>query len=181
MVLTQNTEFSLIWKGRTLNCAYYDESHLPAILNRLFFWKTSVLLAEQTNTKKPQLPGTFSEPFCCLVCGLAHNKLGTGPDAFRLTTTGNIEAAVEIKAMITSHGFTDIKRDLNFDELYWLSLEKHHHLRYKIYRFHNEQIGSFVARSNTKRDRGTGSLQNIAEALQLSPLYSGHIGIIRDD
>jgi hypothetical protein len=173
-------ELMVSYIGNNYTCIRYNHSDEPRILDVFFFWKTAVLLAEQTESKKPQLPETFSEPFCSLVCSLVH-KLGAGIDAFRLNQLGQVEAAIEIKATITASGFTDVKRDLGFDELYWLSLASYNSLSYEIHRITRDQISRFAAASNTQRDRATVNLAKIVERLSLKPIFRGHIGIVRED
>jgi len=82
---------------KSIQCVRYSLDDEPSILDIFFFWKTSVLLAEQSKSKKPQLPETFSEPFCCLGCDLVH-KRGAGVDAFRVDSAGHVTEAIEIKA-----------------------------------------------------------------------------------
>jgi hypothetical protein len=173
-------ELMIPHNGSTYRCIRYDHSDEPRILNVFFFWKAAVLLAEQTQSKKPQLPETFSEPFCSLVCNLVH-KVGAGIDAFRLDETGQVVAVIEIKATITTSGFTDVKRDLGFDELYWLSLASYNSLSYEIHRITREQILRFVEASNTQRDRATVNLAKIVESLSLPPIFKGRIGIIAEN
>jgi hypothetical protein len=159
-------------------CEEYEPADEPEILDVFFFWKTAVLLAEKTSSKKPQLPETFSEPFCCLICGLVR-KRGAGVDAFRLNGADEVQATIEIKATITRSGFTDVKRDLEFDELYWLSLADYNSLKYEVYRFSRAEIRKCVAASRTERDRGTVNLKQITDRLQLKPIHRGRIGIVR--
>lgn len=169
------------WKGALYECESYDATYLPSILEVFFFWKTAALLAKTTETKNPPLPEKFSARLCCFVCGLAYKKPGPGPDAFRLDKTGLVEAAVELKATITPSGFTDVKRDLNFDELYWVSFAGYKDLRFEIYRFDKEQIRRFVDKSKTNRDRATMTLAKVAEHFDLRPIRRARIGIVSAD
>src|SRR6266478_3415596 len=129
---------SLKWHGKTYDCARYDRSDTPQVLDVFFFWKTAVLLAEHTKTRNPPLPEKFSAPLCCFLCGLVHKK-GAGADAFRVGASDKIQASCEIKGTVTESGFTDVKRSLDFDELYWLSFSDHHTLQFEIYRFTKTQ------------------------------------------
>ena len=165
------------WKGSKIKALRYSEKDLPRILDIFFFWKTAVLLATNTESKKPQLPETFSEPFTCLISDLVH-KRGKGPDAFRLDKRGETISAIEIKASITKTGFTDIKRDLDFDELLWLSFASYENLKYKIFRFARSELESAVANSNTRRDRGTINLMKVAKSLNKDPDFIGRIGVV---
>jgi len=171
-------EVSVVWHGKALpGCRRYEVSDEPGILDVFFFWKTTVLLAEHTHARKPQLPGGFSEAFTCFVCGLVH-KEGTGPDAFRVNDAGDVEAAIEIKGTITEAGFTDVKRDLAFDELYWLSMSSYNDLRFSIYRFTRSEVKTVVDKSKTRRDRGTVGLRGLATELDRKPEVTGRIGFI---
>lgn len=165
-------------QGRSFQCVHYSVDDEPSILNIFFFWKTTVLLAEQSNTRKPQLPETFSEPFCCLNCDLLHKK-GAGPDAFRVDAAGTVTEAIEIKATVTEAGFTDVKRTMDFDELIWLSFSGYASLGYSIYRITKSDISSYVQKSKTDRDRGTINLRKIVNDLHITPLITGRIGIIK--
>ncbi|MBN1460748.1 MAG: Bsp6I family type II restriction endonuclease [Armatimonadetes bacterium] len=171
-------ERTVVWKGqRWGNCVEYEAADEPGTLDVLFFWKTAVLLAEQTGSKKPQLPETFSEPFVCLICGLVR-KPGKGPDAFSVASRGTARAAVEIKATITATGFTDAKRDLQFDELYWLSMPDYRNLRFSIYRFTRADLEQVVRQSRTRRERGTVGLAKVAAELGKKPFKEGRIGCL---
>ena len=167
------------WKNKHYECAEYDQNDELKILDKLFLWKTTVLLAKQTDSKNAQLPETFSEPFCCLVCGLVH-KLGSGPDAFRLDSRGEVEAVIEIKATTTKQGFTDIKRTMDFDELYWLSFADFDTLHYKVYRLTKPHLENFVEASKTARDRATINLQAVVNKYGLQPIHQGYIGIVEE-
>jgi hypothetical protein len=169
-------KLSVQWNGKKYDCEKYDKSDLPKILEVFFFWKTATLLAKTTESKNPPLPEKFSERFCCLVCGLVH-KSGSGPDAFRLDNSSKILSVAEIKATITPTGFTDVKRDLNFDELYWLSFADYAALNFEIYKFTKEQIKRVVDASGTERDRGTVNLKKVASFHKLQPIQKGCIGI----
>ena len=163
--------------GKKYDCETYEESDLPEILEVFFFWKTAALLAEKTGTKHSPLPEKFSARFCCFACGLAYKKPGPGPDAFRLNKR-NKAIRVELKATITPSGFTDVKRDQDFDELYWLSFAGYNALKYEIYKFKRSQIDFFVKKSNTNRDRATMNLKNVAVHYKLRPIQTGRIGVI---
>lgn len=177
-------------------CRKYDIEDEPQILDTFFFWKTTVLLAEQTKSRRPQLPETFSEPFCCLVCGLLH-KPGSGLDAFRYDEEGQVRA-VEIKATITPTGFTDVKLTeagfteieitesgvnevpINgFDELYWLSFADYNAYRYEVYRLEYAQITELADKSKTLRDRKTINLKSVVDQFDLPPVARGRIGVLR--
>jgi hypothetical protein len=123
----------------------------------------------------PQLPQTFSEPFCCHICRLLHNKEGKGPDAFDVTD--GIVRAIEIKATITNNGFTDIKRDMNFNELYWVSMKSPEYFSFEIYRIERSRLEHYVESSKTERDRGTISLDKITKQEGIRPAFKGRIGI----
>lgn len=171
------TDISVIYRNKSHICKKYGRDDEPHILDGFFFWKTAVLLAEQTRSKKPQLPETFSERFCCLVCNLVH-KPGAGYDAFRLDDKGQVVATVKIKATITGSGFTDVKRSMDFDELYWLSFTHFSSLRYEICRLKKDHVHDFVVNSRTARDRGTVSIEKIAKAARIHPIQAGRIGVI---
>jgi hypothetical protein len=170
-------KISISWDGKIYECEQFSKSDLPSILEVFFFWKTATLLASTTGSKDPPLPEKFSERFCCLVCGLVH-KSGSEPDAFRLDKTGSVVSVVEIKATITPTGFTDVKRDLNFDELYWISFADYKSLNYEIYRFSKTEIKLFVDKSKTSRDRGTVGLKAVADYHNLKPIQKGYIGVV---
>lgn len=170
---------SIPWKDKSYECETYEAEDLPKILEVFFFWKTTALLAEKTETKNSPLPEKFSARFCCFTCGLAYKKPGSGPDAFRFDNE-NKARAVELKATITTTGFTDIKRDQNFDELYWLSFADHNALRYEVYKFQKREIDFFVQRSKTNRDRATMNLKNVADHFKVKPVQTGCIGVIID-
>lgn len=161
----------------TIECIQYDLNDEPAILDIFFFWKTSVLLAERSETKKPQLPETFSEPFCCLVCDLVHKK-GRGLDAYKIDNNNQATTRIEIKATITKVGFTDVKRTLPFDELFWFSFSGYASLSYVIYRISAADLQSYVNSSKTEGDRATVSLEKIVSAKNIQPFMSGRIGIV---
>ena len=165
-------------QGKSVQCVHYDVDDEPSILNIFFFWKTTVLLAEQSNTRKPQLPETFSEPFCCLNCDLLHKK-GAGLDAFRVDAAGTVTEAIEIKATVTEAGFTDVKRTMDFDELIWLSFSGYASLGYSIYRITKSDISPYVQKSKTDRDRGTINLRRIVSDLDITPFVTGRIGVIK--
>lgn len=162
---------------KKVECIRYSLKNEPAILDIFFFWKTSVLLAEQTRTKKPQLPETFSEPFCCLVCDLVHKK-GAGLDAYRLDENNQVTAAIEIKATVTKSGFTDVKRVSDLTELVWLSFSGYASLEYEIYRITKADLQPYLSNSNTLRDRATVNLKGIVTAKNIPPFKSGRIGIV---
>lgn len=173
-----SSDLTVVYKNEEYPCIRYSWADEPKILDIFFFWKTAVLLAEQTQSKKPQFPEAFSERLCCLVCNLAC-KPGAGYNAFRLSKTGKALAAVEIKATITEQGFTDVKRDLEFDELYWLSFTDYNLLKYEIYKLTKQQLKEYVKQSKTERDRATVHLKRIADTYKLKPVRRGRIGIIK--
>jgi hypothetical protein len=163
------------WHGRSYaKCRLYEPSDEPRILEVFSLWKVAVILSERTATKNPQLPQTFSEPFVSLLCGLAHNS-GTGPDAFRLDPQLRA-TAVEIKATITPVGFTDIKRDLEFDELIWLDMHQYEVLSFDLYSLGRHEFEAAVAASRTARDRGTIGMRRIAVGLGRGPFLRGRVG-----
>jgi hypothetical protein len=178
--MMDNKEIDVSWGGRNYRATKYEGSDEPRILDRFFFWKMTASMAGFTGDKRPQLPETFSEPFCCLSCDLLHNLDRSGPDAFRLDRYGNVESAIEIKATITKGGFTDVNRSLSFDELYWLSLASYDSLRYEIFKIHKSKIEPLVRASATARDRGTVNLQRVVDGHKLLPTFRGHIGIVSE-
>ena len=163
----------------TVECIQYDLDDEPAILDIFFFWKTSVLLAEQSKTKKPQLPETFSEPSCCLVCDLVHKK-GRELDAYKIDKNNQATTRIEIKATITEIGFTDVKKKSDFEELFWLSFSGYTSLSYAIYRISKADMDPYLDNSKTERDRATVSLNKIVSARNIQPFKSGRIGIVAD-
>jgi len=162
-----------------IGCRKYDKDDVPVMLDRFFFWKVSALLAETTATKRPQLPESFSEPFVSYLFSLAHNP-GTGPDAFELTPEGEVASVVEIKATITDAGFTDIRRDLEFDVLYWLSLGDYSKLRYRIHRLERASLRMVSEQSRTPRERATVGLDKVIRQIGTQPAKKGHIGIVEE-
>ena len=87
--------------------------------------------------------------------------------------------SIEIKATITASGFTYVKRNLDFDELYWLSLADYNSLSYKTHRITKQNITPFTTKSAMKRDRATVNFTSIVAQLRLQPLVEGRIGIIK--
>ena len=158
-------------------CRSYDYSDLPQILDIFFFWKVSALLADTTGDKKPQFPESFSEKFCCFVCGLAH-KPGDGPDAFKVGSNKKVRK-IEIKATTTATGLTSIKRDCNFDDLYWVSFVDYNSLKYVIYKFTRTQIMKLVDVPKVKNNIATVNLMKYAQDLKLEPAHKGRIGIVK--
>jgi len=173
-------EFNVTWKKCPYRVRQYQQVDEHEIVDNFFFWKITALMAKTRGHKTPQLPQTFSEPFCCYTCNLAHNLGGSGPDAFlvRKEATNKVQSAIEIKATITPQGFTDVKRDLDFDELYWLSMAGYENLTYEIYSMPRSMIEGYVKRSKTVRDRGTVNLTEIVHEGNLKPFRQGYIGIV---
>ncbi|MCX6028649.1 MAG: hypothetical protein NT169_05020 [Chloroflexi bacterium] len=171
-------ELTVTYNGKPYHCEKYEQADEPRIIETFFSWRIAVLLAGNIKSKNPPIPETFSEPFCCLVCDLLH-KPGTGYDAFRQDNSGHV-FSVEIKATITGTGFTDVKRDLDFDELYWLSFCNYAQLRYEIYRLSKTDIFTAAGKSNTARERATVGLAKIVETAHLRPIQTGYIGIVRE-
>ncbi|SRR5712692_3901865 len=169
------------WNGRHFRTRGYGSSDEPKILDHFFFWKMTAVMAGFTDDKKPQMPETFSERYCCLVCGLLHNLERTGPDAFVVDTDGRVESAVEIKGTITKGGFTSVGRSLNFDDLYWLSFASYDSLRYKICRIKKPMIQQIIRRSRFGLDRGTVNLKRIVDRFELRPTHVGYIGTVPED
>src|SRR5712692_2966766 len=169
------------WNGRHFRTRGYGSSDEPKILDHFFFWKMTAVMAGFTDDKKPQMPETFSERYCCLVCGLLHNLERTGPDAFVVDTDGRVESAVEIKATITKGGFTSVGRSLNFDELYWLSFAGYNSLNYEIFRIHKSKIELLVRRSRRWSDRVTVNLQRLVDRYGLKPFQVGRIGTVYEN
>jgi hypothetical protein len=126
------------------------------------------------------LPQQFSEPFVSYLAGLVHNPK-TGPDAFELSASDEVTAVVEIKATITDVGFTDLKRDLAFDVLYWLSMERYSDLQYSLYRVDKETLSNLTIDSRTPRERATVGLRKLFHELGVKPVTTGRIGIVPDD
>ncbi len=173
-------EFYVRYGAHNYRVRKYGRGDEHEILDQLFSWKVTALIHKFTGIKKPQMPGTFSERFVCYVCGLAHNTEGSGPDAFLLNLQGNVESAIEIKATTTEGGFNDVKRALQFDELYWLSFVDFDSLKYEIYHISKHRIESFVEASGTKHDRATVNLKRITKENRLGPAHKGRIGIVRE-
>ena len=112
-------------------------------------------------------------------CGLLENRSGKGCDAFRQNLDGSI-SAVEIKATISPGGFNDIKRDLRFDELYWLDFSSYDTLKYRIYRFTQSDVRLATETSRTARERATLNFRRFILDLNMTPLHAGRIGVINE-
>jgi hypothetical protein len=139
-------------------------------------------LASASELKRPSLPTEFSTPFCCRVLDLAHavKSPKSEPNCFEI---GRIEdgslaiKTIEIKATITEDGFTDIKKDLDFDELCWLDCSNYKNLSFYIYQFTKEDLKSFILESKTQRNSVTVHMAEIAKELGVQPVFEGRVGI----
>ena len=166
------------WENQSIKCIKYDPKDLDQILREFFAWKKLALIVEESNDKKPPLPSTFSEKFICCLFGFVRSTKTTGPDAFQLNKNNQVVSIIEIKATSTSNGRNDIKRDLKFDELYWLNLEKYRESKYEIFKITSQQFKQFVLNINeseAKRERSNIGLNKMIKAEKINPIKCGRI------
>ncbi len=168
--------------GKTTQCNLYSEEDDFSILEKFFNWRMQEQLASAGNLKRPALPVEFSVPFCCRMLGLAHNvkSAKSDPDCFEIATAGETTVAtkvVKVKATITEDGFTDIKKDIDFDELCWLDCSDYRNLSFHIYQFKKEDLANFLSESKTARASATVHMEGSASELGIRPVFEGRVGI----
>jgi len=172
----------VIHKGKRVSCNLYSHEDDFLILEMFFNWRMQEQLASASGLKRPSLPPEFSTPFCCRVLNLAHSTKSSKsePNCFeigRIEDDGVAIKTVEIKATITEDGFTDIKKDMDFDELCWLDCSNYKGLSFYIYQFTKDDLKPFVSVSKTKRPSVTVHMADIAKTLDLKPVFEGRVGI----
>ena len=172
----------VIYKGKTVPCSIYSHEDDFMILNIFFNWRMQEQLASASELKRPSLPTEFSTPFCCRVLDLAHSTKSSKsePNCFEIGRVEDDPVAIktiEIKSTITEDGFTDIKKDLDFDELCWLDCSNYKNLSFYIYQFTKEDLRSFISESKTQRNSVTVHMAEIAKELGVQPVFEGKVGI----
>ena len=172
----------VIHNGKTVPCNLYSHEDDFMILNIFFNWRMQEQLASASSLKRPSLPTEFSTPFCCRVLDLAHSTKSSKsePNCFEIGRVEDNAVAIktiEIKATITEDGFTDIKKDLDFDELCWLDCSNYKNLSFYIYQFTKEDLKSFISESKTQRNSVTVHMAEIAKELGVQPVFEGRVGI----
>ena len=171
---------SVIHNGESSPCQIYTPEDDPEILKVFFNWMLQETIASASGMKRPPLPSEFSIPFCCRILGLARKTrtAKNSPDCFEIEGSydgAKITSAIEVKATITEDGFTDLKKNLDFDRLCWLDCSDYKNLKFSLIHFTRDELSGFV--DGGKRDRTTVHLRAIAEILGRTPFFEGSIGI----
>lgn len=172
----------VIHNGKKVPCNLYLHEDDFSILDVFFNWRIQEALTSVSGLKRPSLPTEFSIPFCCRVLDLAYavKPLKSSPNCFEI---GHIEddflsiKTIEIKATITEDGFTDIKKDLDFDKLCWLDCSNYKNLSFYIYQFTKDELKPFISSSKTQRHSATVHMAEIAKELKIQPVFEGKVGI----
>lgn len=172
----------VIHNGKKVSCNLYLHEDDFSILDVFFNWRIQEALTSVSGLKRPSLPTEFSTPFCCRVLNLAHSTKSSKsePNCFEISRIEDDAVAVkaiEIKATITEDGFTDIKKDLDFDELCWLDCSNYKNLSFYIYQFTKESLKPFILESKTQRPSVTVHMAEIAKELKIQPVFEGRVGI----
>ena len=175
---------SIVHNGEDSPCHLYAKEDDPEILKVFFNWMLQETIASASGMKRPSLPNEFSVPFCCRILGLARKTRTSknNPDCFEIEGPydgAKVTSSVEIKATITGDGFTDLKKNLDFDRLCWLDCSNYKNLKFNLTHFTREELKCFV--DGGKRDRTIVHLRMIAEELGRAPFFEGSIGIFVEE